>query len=352
VNQQNATGRIEGKVVVQGPARGNTVLFLFDAANPPPPVGTGAPLTFTVVPKMMLFGNADGNGPFSAPFAFSLVKPGNYLIRGLIDANDDFIPWYKVTADANKGDVGGAAADPKTLAMRVITADPVALNVSVAFSGDLTTVPIDRPSFQVVGQTLSATLSNMPIVLDLAPQPIDMGVVHETAPVFLAQFIDDDHDGVPDDRNMDGVPDMWPKAIVRKIADGENLLADDQGDYEHYDPTHMRAIDKDGTPDVVVLAAGIDPTDIAPMLLDMNGKVKPTPTPVGALKLVVKPLALDAANPLKPVPLAQMPPGRYAINLISVTGQTWRVPNELAPAIAMNVGLPSVMSQAFVIQVP
>src|SRR5438046_2799236 len=80
LNQQNPTGRIEGQVVMQGPSRGDVILFLYDAHDPPPPTGTGAPLTFSVVSQRKLFGSADGSGPFSAPFAFSLVKPGNYLI--------------------------------------------------------------------------------------------------------------------------------------------------------------------------------------------------------------------------------------------------------------------------------
>jgi hypothetical protein len=116
------TARIEGDVVVSSSARGKVVLFLYDAARPPPPTGTGRPLTFTVVSRDSIFsGAADGDlGPFTAPFAFSLVAPGHYLIRGFVDTNDDFIPWYGVTADVNAGDVGGAAVDPVTRLPRII----------------------------------------------------------------------------------------------------------------------------------------------------------------------------------------------------------------------------------------
>ena len=34
------------------------------------------------------------------------------------------------------------------------------------------------------------------------------------------------------------------------------------------------------------------------------------------------------------------------------TGQTWRVPNELQPAVATSVGLPTVETQAFFVDVP
>ena len=59
-----ATGRIEGEVVVSTAARGKVVLFLYDAARPPPPTGTGRPLTFTVVSRDAVFaGAADGSAP-------------------------------------------------------------------------------------------------------------------------------------------------------------------------------------------------------------------------------------------------------------------------------------------------
>lgn len=349
--QHDESSRIEGNVVVTGSARGNVVVFLYDAAKPPPPTGTGRPLTFTTVSSAELFGTTEGTGPFTAPFAFSLVKPGSYLIRGLIDANADFIPWYGVTADSNTGDVGGAAVDPITRATRVITVSEPALDVGVSFS-DAARVPVDRPAFQVATQAPSVTVAPgmQPVVIELRPQPIDEGPVQQPQPVFLAQLIDDDRDGVPDDRNMDGVPDQWPRVIVRKIADGENLLADDQGDYTHV--VNMGPQDPDGVPDTVVLAAGIDPTENLPLLVDAMGRPRATPVPVTKLKVVIRPLALDANDPQRPVPLVSMPPGRYALIVINPTGQTWRVPNELAPGLATRFGLPEVASQGFIIQVP
>ena len=40
-----------------------------------------------------------------------------------------------------------------------------------------------------------------------------------------------------------------------------------------------------------------------------------------------------------------------AITLIAPTGQTWRVPNETSPSLTTE-GLPSLATQAFIIQVP
>ena len=65
---------------------------------------------------------ADTYGPFTAPYTFSSVPAGEYLVRGFIDSDtcvtgstpchgSDFIPWYTVTGEPNAGDLGGAAVD-------------------------------------------------------------------------------------------------------------------------------------------------------------------------------------------------------------------------------------------------
>ncbi|MFT3710473.1 MAG: hypothetical protein QM817_22850 [Archangium sp.] len=359
--QNTSSGRIEGNVVVSTAARGKVVLFLYDASRPPPPVGTGRPITFTVVSRDAVFGAAaDGDlGPYTAPFAFSLVAPGRYLIRGFVDSNDDFIPWYGVTADTTAGDVGGAAIDPVTRASRVIevgtdeAGNPIpALDVPVSFL-DTAKLPLDRPIFEVVGGLDSVNVTGPATVIELQATPIDEGVMQQRTPGFLLRFVDDNNDGMPDDANGDGVPDLWPRVVVRKLAPergplidendlDKNGIVDAEGtDYEHADGT------TDGKPDVVVLAAGFDPTEYAPQLVDAMGRVKQVPTLVPRLKLVIRPRAFDASNPLAPAPLRTIPVGDYAITVIQQTGQTWRVPNELSPGIADAVGLPVFASQAF-----
>ncbi len=362
--QNDSNARIEGTVVVNSTARGKVVLFLYDAARPPPPVGTGRPLTFTVVSRDVLFGAAaEGDaGPFTAPFAFSLVAPGRYLIRGFVDANDDFIPWYGVTADTTRGDVGGAAIDPVTRASRVVeigtdeAGNPVpALDVPVSFS-DAATLPLDRPIFSVVGGLDSITLGGAPQEIELQALPITEGVIAQPAPGFLLRFLDDDGDGQPDDTNGDGRPDLWPRVVVRKLVDARPLLDENDLDKngvvdaegEDYELASTGA--KDGQPDVVVLAAGFDPTEYAAQLFDANGRVKQTPTPVPRLKLVLQPRAFDASGPT-PQALRTVPVGRYAITVVQQTGQTWRVPNELSPGIADALGLPVIASQRFYLQV-
>ena len=369
--QNTELSRLEGSVVVSSKARGNVVVLLFDAARPPPPAGSGRPITFTVLSGDEVFGQApEGDtGPFTAPYAFSLVPTGKYIVRGFVDSNVDFIPWYDVTSQVNAGDVGGAAIEPTTRASReiVVDAGAPALDVPVSFS-DTALVPFDRPSFVVDGgmPSFSFSAAGGTQVLELDPLVLNERVIHQGKPAFLARFIDDNADGIPDDANKDGVPDMWPKVLVRKLAaDAGNPLLDENDvdkngildstgeDYEHLNPMNGMIISADGKPDAVVLAAGFDPTELAPLLIDpMTGLVRTSPVPVGRLMLVLKPQAVDISNPLAPAPLKTMPKGRYAITVVQLTGQTWRVPNELQPSIAPKFTLPSVTSQGFVIEVP
>jgi hypothetical protein len=376
--QNQRLSRIEGQVVVQSRARGNAIVLLYDANRPPPPQGAGRPVSFSVIPAEQLFGPALGDpsasGPFTAPFTFSLVGPGRYLLRGFIDADtcrtspqpchgSDFIPWYSVTGEPNAGDVGGAAVDALTRLTRVVEVasdadgalQPVT-GVSVSFS-DSATVPLDRPAFQVVGDS-RFDLAAGPKRLELRPLQVREGVVDVRPPAFLVRYVDEDGNGVPDDADKNGQPDLWPRVLVRKLAEGQALadendldrngVLDAEGvDYVQFDGT------SDGLPDQVVLAAGLVPTSATlDALRNADGTPRMEPVTATSLGVAVLPQALDVRDPRNRVALQSVPRGRYAITLVQFTGQTWRVPNELSPALAPALGLPSVESQSFVLEVP
>ena len=304
--QVTASARIEGTVVVNTAARGNVELFLYDAARPPPPTGTGRPKSFLVLEQATVFGNAvPGDvGPFTAPFAFSLVLPGTYLVRGFVDANSDFIPSFAVTSEPNQGDVGGSAIDasrnPRTVE---VTADALgmpqaAVDVRVAFS-DALKLPVDRPAFAVTPST--ATLGPTGTTLELSVLPLSPAsdpFILEPNPIFLARLVDTNGDGTPDD--------FWPHVVVRKLS-AQSLLADENdldkngildtdagfADYEHVDPM-TGEIPADGAPDLVVLAAAFD-HNIAG-LLSADGGVRSDPLPVPKLTLHISPRALDVSD--------------------------------------------------------
>lgn len=381
--QNQRMSRIEGQVVVQSRARGNAIVLLYDADRPPPPQGAGRPLSFTVIPAAQLFGPAapGSYGPFTAPFTFSLVGPGRYVLRGFIDADTcatsaqpchtpDFIPWYGVTGEPNAGDVGGAAVDPITRVPSVVqvAAGPdgalqAVTGVSVSFS-DSATVPVDRPAFQVVGDARFDAAAGAPKLLELRPLQLHEGAVDQRPPGMVVRYVDNDGDGVPDDADRDGQPDLWPRVLVRKLSDAPGLtgtqrLADENDvdrngvldtegvDYAHADGT------SDGLPDQVVLAAALVPDSVL-----QDALTKPDGTPrmeavvVPSLRVGLRAQALDARDPSHPAVLRSVPSGRYSVTLVQFTGQTWRVPNELSPGLVSGAGLPSVDSQAFTLEVP
>jgi hypothetical protein len=381
--QNQQLSRIEGQVVVQSRARGNAIVLLYDADRPPPPQGAGRPLSFTVIPAAQLFGQAapSSSGPFTAPFTFSLVAPGRYLLRGFIDADTcatgsqpchtpDFLPWYGVTSEPNAGDVGGAAVeDPFTRVPRVVevAAGPdgalqAVTGVTVSFS-DLLTVPVDRPAFQVVGDARLDPAATSKL-LELRPLQLREGAVDQRPPGMVVRYVDNDGNGMPDDANGDGQPDLWPRVLVRKLTDAPGLtgtqrLADENDldrngilDAEGVDYTHGDGT-SDGLPDQVVLAAALVPdASLQDALTRSDGTPRMEAVVVPSLRVAVRPLALDVRDPSHPVALRSVPSGRYAVTLVQFTGQTWRVPNELSPDLASGAGLPAVDSQAFVLEVP
>ncbi|PTL83997.1 hypothetical protein [Vitiosangium sp. GDMCC 1.1324] len=376
--QNQQLSRIEGQVVVQSRARGNAIVLLYDADRPPPPQGAGRPLSFTVIPAAQLFGPADPSsyGPFTASFTFSLVNPGRYLLRGFIDADTcltsaqpchtpDFLPWYGITGEPGAGDVGGAAVDPVTRVPRVVEvaegpdgALQAATGVTVSFS-DSTTVPMDRPAFQVVGDARFNPAAGAKR-LELKPLQVHEGAVDVRPPGLVVRYVDNNSDGTPVDADRDGEPDLWPRVLVRKLAEGQaltptqRLLTDENdlnrdGVLDTEGTDYIRADGKsDGLPDQVVLVAKIVQE---PALMDALRSNNGTAV-VSSLGVQVLPQALDARDPRNPVALRSVPSGRYAVTLVHFTGQTWRVPNELAPTLASEHGLPSVESQSFVLEVP
>jgi hypothetical protein len=375
--QNQRLSRIEGQVVVQSRARGNAIVLLYDAARPPPPQGAGRPLSFTVIPAQKLFGPADpaSSGPFTAPFSFSLVAPGRYLLRGFIDADTcltgatpchgpDFIPWYGITGEPNAGDVGGAAVDPLTRVPRVVEvatgadgALQAATGVIVSFS-DSSAIPLERPAFRVEGGARFDPTAGLKR-LDLFPLQVREGVVSAGAPALVVRYVDDNGDGTPDDANGDGQPDLWPRVLVRKLADSEGLSLADENDLDRDGLLDATGADyprndgtRDGLPDQVVLAAGLVADPVYAALRKPDGTPRMEAVAVPSLGVYIQPYAFDVRDPSNRVMLKSVPPGRYALTLVQFTGQTWRVPNELAPALAEEDGLPAVESQSFVLEVP
>lgn len=405
VRDDPVKGSLSGQVVVSGAPRGNVVLFLYDAERPPSPRGTGRPVAVQLVTAAQLFGqqlrSPDALGPFAAPFTFPYVGPGRYLVSAVLDGNDclahpdatcrvdDLNPFFTVTREPNGRDLVGGHVDAKG-ALTPVEVLPAGADGIVAAVRDIgvglgRSVP-DRPVFRVA-EALPPSAQGGPAYLRLVTQAIDDGAVVQQKPAFLLRYQDQDGDGRPDVDAATGLPKLWPRVILRKLAEptegmsanlatacraglrDENDLDDDgridtQGtSYAHRVGTAEQ--EADATPDLVVLAsafprvpAGSDPrlalvpSQLYAQLADAQGNADVNKVvPLTELPVAVLPLAVDAIDSASPVPLTQVPPGRYAVVVQQFTGQTWRLPNELSPATAGPAGLPIEESQGFTFEV-
>jgi hypothetical protein len=137
--------------------------------------------------------------------------------------------------------------------------------------------------------------------------------------VYPIQWVDLDGDGIADDRDGDGAPDVFP-IVVAELLDPS-------------DPSNLQL-----APMTVRIPGIVDPTQFVPL-----GFPAGDPHMVQAvvlahvLRVAFPPVGVDVmGRPVTP------PAGRYRITLIKALGQTWTVPNELQRA----TGTPLVHSQA------
>ncbi len=220
----------------------------------------------------------------------------------------------------------------------------------------------------------------------LEARPVNAGAVLEAHPFFLVRYRDENGDGIPDVDGR-GLPQMWPKVFIRKVAEvdpkhpsgidpliaaglrDENDLAntgqlDAVGISYSAAPSPLAPTADSATPSLVLIEAAITdpplpdgggiafPLSIFEQLtLPDGGPNMAAVLPLATLPMVLFPLALDARNPVNPSTLAGVPPGRYAVIVEQFTGQTWRVPNELEPGIAPELGTTALPDQGWVFTV-
>jgi hypothetical protein len=416
LGQRATKAVIEGSVSYNGPARGNVVLFLFEADKLPPPEGTSRPINFLVVPREQIF---RGNRiPHTAEFTIPLVEPGKtYQLRGFLDADGDFSPFIDTSNQITWGDVGGGHFDVDSLeqlaalvaagnpppfrAVRV----PTLSEVGGDFSGLVvtgvnvllaSTAAVERPIFTIdpaytktqqrtlTGRNLGTTKApniatkqiNVPVMEipgDFAtPQrvrfvvdPIDNTLVKMNAAktVFTIGMMDLNHDGEPDNVIPDNQPDLFPRILLTQMDDAAT-------------PTEIQAATQNGQRDKAVRVRCSIEDEVAPCaplgdteepgpgFRAASAKVVIPTIPDGArylpflstlrdqvtsfdLHALILPTAIlspadirgpnDArgAGTLNPTrastPLDVIPPGRYALNVINATGQTWRLPSPVSP---------------------
>lgn len=335
---------LAGTLVYSGDAApGDVVVILYDAADPPPPTGTGGPVTFSTVPASAFTG--DGAGVQSAPWTLSQVPDGDFLVSALMDLDGDFHPLLSSNAGATCGDVaGGHLADLGSTEPGVVSVtggellDDVTLLVASAY-------PIERPAFRfdtnAVDRDAAAaalfdfeddselfTLSSTAVLSELVQLtgPFDGSDPCDVA--FWVHFPDDDGDGAPDPHvtyGEEGVPMVWPRVYMRwlgELEDGGSIVAE-------------------AVPNPLMLTIFGGPVELG------------VTTPMTSMDVAFVPAAVHILpdGTREVLDVADVPTGAWSVTVVAETGQTWTVPNETASAASTDSAFsPATQEQVFLLQ--
>ncbi|MEZ4318635.1 MAG: hypothetical protein R3F61_14065 [Myxococcota bacterium] len=361
---------VAGELVANGVAvPGDTIVLVYAANDPGPPVGTGSPVTLATVPAAAFTG--EGAGIQSAPFTVTGLPDGSYLVQALMDLDGDFNPFDISVSGATCGDVAGAhLADlvSGTVAPVTVQGGENLDDVTVVLG---TVVPIERPAFELPGPAAvdrQASLSpttpqtfalastavhsafGLAFPVDLpgpcpespaAPGFCDLAQLNPCDTAFWVHVVDADGDGLPDLRAdlppEAGIPNIWPRVYLQYLgvpnADGTGFDPLPEGESWSAEAFPFLA-------EIGAFAAGLIPAPPVPF--------GPT-VPMRALSVTWAPVAkhvhpggaqtdqatgeaFDLVDLRLGSPLDAVPPGAWSITVVAESGQTWRIPNALALA--------------------
>lgn len=325
---------LSGEVVVTGTTEvAPTFVLLTDAADPPPPAGTGAPSDFGSVPASAYTGlssTGEGGGVQSAPWSLTHVPDGAWILSALLDMDENFQPFLTSNAGATCGDwVGAHLSDIASGTVGTVQVEGGTLldDVTIVVGVEMTT---QAPAFTIepfqADQTLPATsfqtfvLDSVSVATDelTLPGPFDGTDPCDTA--FLEVAVDADGDGAVDPHPnpalaAGGALDVWPRIYLRYLG---TPLADGSG----YDSG--LADGESWAAESVIFPAGLPPAN--------------TPTLVTSLRAVWIPGAIHtrADGTEEQVAAPDLPEGVWGVTVVESTGQTWTLPNNLAGSVSLS----------------
>lgn len=332
---------ISGTVVVNAETVTGTVLVLLYAADdPPPPDGTGRPVTLASLDASRFSGSA---GVQSAPFAITEVPDGDWLVVALLDNDHDFHPLVEATGGATCGDMlGSYLADLSTGEIGVVSTEGGELvdGVTVLVGSE---VPLERPAFTFKQNTVSRsdeapvlTISATDVnaisedldgnpwtVLDLTG-PLDIDAVlagtaaYDPCDVAFNLWIPDDDgafDGNPHPNPAYaelGLIEIWPRFYLQ-------YLGDDLEEGESY------------VSEAVWATPVLSPLAFQSAFLS-GALAFDTIIPQSSLDLYFPPVAVHRLpdGTEATVQGADVPAGAWSLTVVSITGQTWTLPNDLS----------------------
>lgn len=278
-------GMIRGTIRTSKTTRGDAYVVAFNAMNPPPPVGTGRPVALGSVPKASF---VTVGTTVEAPFTVRGLPDGAYILVGILDADNNFSPLVDLIAQPSAGDLGGRS-NPAVVTVAGGPTDGVTVELDTEFA-------YDRPAFEFEPVFIPRTGFPASIELrmrDDGTPPISTDQVK--VPVLLTAA----------DQENDNFPDLLPRVLLTKMLDGDPRSALDD-------------------PDTTIIPGVIDPIPYITALANGAPAVETT-----ALRVILPPVAVKVSPTGARTQIAPPPAGRYRVNLLSATGQTWSVPSSL-----------------------
>ena len=282
-------GRVQGQV--DGP-QGDAWLFLY-------PPGQGFP-GLPAVPKYLSAVSIGRRTEGDNSYVFAEVSPNPYRLWAFIDTNLNFDPQIDVLAQPGAGDRVGNGLELNLQPGKTLDE---ALSLAQW-------VPNEPPAFSLEGvigaevalDTQPNSTTALTLLADSAGKRLDP---HRVG--FPIGLVDANHDGQPDDANLDGVPDLSLQIFLRFLPLPGQVQANA----------------------TVIVPVAINP---APFLTALNGSLTEQ-VMVDRLQGYVVPQAEELlAVPGKAVqlnPIGQPPPGEYELVVLAAGGQYWRMPNAL-----------------------
>ncbi len=277
-------GGISGTVRVGTEQEGDVFVVVFDAANPPPPAGTGGPLGLATLPASSF---SSLGAMREAPFKVSGLADGQYIVSALLDVDGSFSAISSILSQPSAGDFVGQAALPVAVSGAVTDGVQVLINQEIAF---------DRPAFSFE-PGLSFSRAAFPVKMVITAQPVPaLGIDEMSAAVPIVLSVGD--------QEGDNYRDFLPRVLLTKMLD--------EGD--------PRTAPND--PRGIIIPALVNPLPYYASLVAGVPAV-----PVIQYELILPPVAVDLSTGGSKI--SPPPPGRYRVNVLSATGQTWSVPNDL-----------------------
>lgn len=377
---------VNGEILFAGEGEvASTWVTVFDANAPGPPVGTGSPVALAAVSERAW--SVDGAGLRSAPYGVTHLPNGSWLLNALMDSDGDFNPLSSALAGATCGDWGGAylsdlaTGTPAAIEMRGGTLyDDITIVVGQQFGterpafvfsgtpalglGDiltgaapplfrLRTTTVDTAFSEDLRLTLGPACEPSGQVPDCGLQPVCPCELPTLAPCGTAFWVwlkDTDADGIVDPypaeaQAAQGLLDVWPRVFLEYTGELEPFEFDGALLSERWVAESFPLAGEIG---VAAATAQVPPGAAAAAFGPIG-----TPFPVNELSVTFAPVfrhyhaggtvGEDANGPFDVVdltagaPPSDVPAGGWAVTVVSFTGQTWTVPNDLGL-----LGLPSL----------